>query len=62
MTANEDELLEPIGIGELKASNIFFAFNEPFLGSHHHNRKKQLDVLGLGGLKNNNERTEEDVD
>ena len=32
MTAKEDELLEPIGIGELKAHYLFSAFNEPFLG------------------------------
>jgi DNA excision repair protein ERCC-1 len=62
ITAKEDELLEPIGIGELKANNIFIAFNEPFLGSYHHNRQKKLDILSLGGLKKNDERMEEDVD
>lgn len=32
MTATEDELHEPIGVGEVKAHYLFSAFNEPFLG------------------------------
>jgi len=46
MTATEDELLEPIGVGEVKAHYLFSAFNEPFLG-----RQRAVAVAIDKGIK-----------